>query len=52
MDSFPDHSLFLETLQRRYHEDEKRIQHITNLDEQTLRSEVDHSTVSMQLLED
>ena len=25
MDAFPDHSLFLEILQRRYHEDEKRI---------------------------
>ena len=52
MDVFPDHSLFLEILQRRYHEDERRIQHIKALDEQTLRNEVDHSTVSVQLLED
>ena len=51
MDAFPDHSLFLEILQRRYHEDEKRIQHIKALDEQTLRNEVDHSVVSVQLLE-
>ena len=52
MDAFPDHNLFLEILQRRYHEDEKRIQHIKALDEQTLRNEVDHSMVSVQLLED
>ena len=42
----------MEILQRRYHEDEKRIQHIKDLDEQALRNEVDHSTVSVQLLED
>ena len=52
MDTFPEHSLFLEILQRRYHEDEKRIQHIKALDEQTLRNEVDHFPVSVQLLED
>ena len=38
MDTFLEHSLFLEILQRRYHEDEKRIQHIKALDEQTLRN--------------
>ena len=52
MDTFPDHSLFLEILQRRYHEDEQRIHHIKALDKQTLRNEVDHSAVSVQLLED
>ena len=52
MDTFPDHSLFLEILQRRYHEYEQRIHHIKALDEQTLRNEVDHSAVSVQLLED
>ena len=52
MDTFLDHSLFLEILQRRYHEYEKRIQHIKALDEQTLRSEVDHPAISVQLLED
>ena len=51
MDAFPDHSLFLEILQRRYHEDEKRIQHIKVLDEHTLRNKVDHSMISVQLLE-
>ena len=52
MDTFPDHNLFLEMLQRRYHEDEQRIQGIKALDEQTLRNEVAHSVVSVQLLED
>ena len=52
MDAFPYHNLFLEILHRRYHEDEKRIHHIKALDEQTLRNEVDHSTISVQLLED
>ena len=52
MDTFPDHSLFLEILQRRYQGDEQRIQHIKALDEQILRNEVYHSTVSVQLLED
>ena len=52
MDTFLEHSLFLEILQKRYHEDEKRIQHIKALDEQNLRNEVDHSTISVQLLED
>ena len=52
MDTFPDHSLFLEILQRRYQEDEQRIQHIKPLEEQTLKYEVDHAAVSVQLLED
>ena len=52
MDIFPYHSLFLDMLQRRYQEDEQRIQHIKSIDEQTLRNEVAHSTVSVQLLED
>ena len=52
MDTFPYHNLFLEMLQRIYQEDEQRIQHIKALDEQTLRNEVAHSGVSVQLLED
>ena len=52
MDTFPDHSLFLGILQKRYQEDEQRIQHIKYLDEQTLNNEVDHATISVQLLED
>ena len=51
MDTFPEHSLFLEMLQRRYQEDGQRIQHIKALDEQTLRNEVAHSVVSVQFLE-
>ena len=52
MDTFLDHNLFLEMLQSRYQEDEQRNQHIKDLDEQTLRNEVAHSVVSVQLLED
>ena len=52
MDTFPDHSLFLEMLQRRYQEDEQRIQHIKSIDEQTLRNVVAHSMVSVQFPED
>ena len=52
MDAFPDHSLFVEILQRRYQEDERRIQDIKALDEHTLRNEVDHYVVSVHLLED
>ena len=33
IDAFPDHSLFVEILQKRYQEDERRIQHIKALDE-------------------
>ena len=47
IDTFLDHSLFLEVLQRIYQEDEQKVQHIKNLDEQTLRKEVAHSTVSV-----
>ena len=32
MDTFPDHSLFLEMLQRRHQEDEQRIQHTKAID--------------------
>ena len=39
-------------MQRRYQEDEQRIQHIKAIDKQTLRNEVDHSTISVQLLKD
>ena len=41
----------MEILQKRYQEDERRIQHLKALDERTLRNAVDHSTVSVQLLE-
>ena len=51
MDTFLDHSLFLEMLQKGYQEDEQSIQHIKALDEKTLKNEVDHSAVSVQLLE-
>ena len=43
---------FWRCCKKRYQEDEQRIQHIKALDEQTLRNEVAHSEVSVQLLED
>ena len=52
IDAFPDHNLFVEILQKRYQEEERKIQHIKALDDQTLRNELDHSAVSVQLLED
>ena len=42
----------MEILQKRHQEEVRRIQHIKALDDQTLRNEVDHSAVSVQLLED
>ena len=44
--------MFVEILQKRYQEEEANIQHIKALDDQTLRNEVDHSAISVQLLED
>ena len=52
IDAFLDHNLFVEILQKRYQEEERKIQHIKALDDQALRSEVDHSAVSVQLLDD
>ena len=42
----------MEILQKRYQEEEAKTQHIKSLDDQILRSEVDHSAISVQLLED
>ena len=42
----------MEMLQKRYQEEEAKVQHIRALDDQILRSEVDHSAISVQLLED
>ena len=47
LDAFSDHNLFVEILQKRYQEEERKIQHIKALDDQTLRNEVDHSAVSV-----
>ena len=52
LDTFLEHDLFIEMLQRRYQEDEQRIQQVKVLDEQILKDEVAHSAVSVQLLED
>ena len=42
----------MEMLQKRYQEDEAKVQHIKALDDQILKKEVDHSAISVQLLED
>ena len=42
----------MELLQKRYQEEEAKVQHIKALDDQILRSKVDHSAISVQLLED
>ena len=39
-------------LQKRYQEEEAKVQHIKALDDQNLRSEVDHLAISVQFLED
>ena len=52
LDAFLEHDLFIEMLQRRYQEDEQRIQQVKFLDEQILKDDVAHSAVSVQLLED
>ena len=47
LDVFLDHNSFVEILQKRYQEEEEKIQHIRALDDQILRSEVDHSAISV-----
>ena len=42
----------MEIFQKRYQEEEAKVQHIKALDDQILRSEVDHFAISVQLLED
>ena len=52
LDDFPNHNSFIDMLQKRHQEEEARVQHIKAIDDQMLRSEVGHSAVSVQLLED
>ena len=47
LDVFPDHNSFVEMLQKRYQEEEVKLHHIKSLDDQILRSEVDHSAISV-----
>ena len=42
----------MEVLQKRHQDEEARMQHIKAIDDQILRSEVGHSAVSVQILED
>ena len=41
----------MELLQKRYQEEEAKVQQIKALNDQILRSKVDHSAISVQLLE-
>ena len=52
LEAFQDHNAFVELVQKRYQEEEAKVQHIKALDDQILRSEVYHSAISVQLLED
>ena len=52
LDAFPDHHAFVELLQKRYQEEEAKVQDIKDMDDQILKSEVDHSAIGIQLLED
>ena len=52
IEAFPDHDAFVELLQKRFQEEEAKVQDIKAMDDLILRSEVDHLAVSVQLLED
>ena len=52
LEAFPDHDSFLEFLQKKYQDEEARMQLIKAIDDQILRSKVGHSAVSVQILED
>ena len=42
----------MELLQKRHQEEEAKVHHIKAMDDHILRNEVDHSAISVQLLED
>ena len=52
LESFPDHGAFVELLQKRFQEEEAKVQDIRAMDDLILRSQVDHPAVSVLLLED
>ena len=52
LEAFPDHDAFVELLQKRFQEEEAKVQDIKALDDLILRSQVAHLAVSVQLLED
>ena len=47
LEDFPDHDSFLDFLQKKYQDEEARMQHIKAIDDQILRSEVGHAAVSV-----
>ena len=52
LDAFPDHTAFVELLQKKYQEEEAKVHQMKALDEQIMRNEVDHSAISVHLLDD
>ena len=52
LEAFPDHDAFVELLQKRFQEEEAKVQDIRAMDDLILRSQVDHPAISILLLED
>ena len=52
LEELPEHEIFLKQLQERCNEDEQAIQLVKRLDEEVLKTEIAHATVSSHLLED
>ena len=52
LEVFPDHDAFMELLQKRFQEEEAKVQDIRAMDDLILRSQVDHPAISILLLED
>ena len=52
LEVFPDHDAFVELLQKRFQEEEAKVQDIKAMDDMILRRQVDHPAISVLLLED
>ena len=52
LEVFPDHEAFVELLQKRFQQEEAKVQDIKAMDDLILRIQVDHPVVSVLLLED
>ena len=51
LEAFPDHDAFVELLQKRFQEEEAKVQDIKSMDDLMLRSQLDHPSISVLLLE-
>ena len=52
LEAFPDHNAFVELLQKRFQEEEAKVEDIRAMDDLILRSQIDHPAISILLLED